>query len=687
MDIFYKHYEKLILVVCLLVMMFGLWRISLAINEAKDARQKSVAQGKINETAGDMAADFDPRQFVSREQWIQRIKEGKTQEVLSINTSDQDDNIAQLWDRRYFSSLTRHSRKPIEEAEAKYRLAKNGKTVASLQDTIARLQDAIAKRIRDNGDNEDDTRLAELRLQLEGFQILLANTEMDIEELNKRLSYITRFCTAQGSLVDPQEVICCPNRDCGALLLSNQPKCPFCGAEMPVVNPAEMDGLDTDGDGLPDAFEIEHARKRGFLRPGATANANPDAPMGMGNPNAMGMTGQQTQEGVLSPTNPADANQDFDGDSFTNLEEYRFGTDIDDETSFPNPANFVRLVDFDQDKVPFKFMGINDGRAPKEQKATKWRARFAFLRKFRGREFWETNEDRWEQVRINGKFEAPDGKTYIVNDIDVEPDGEKRPFVKVTEFVAPARGRRNAAPQQDAKAAEPPASYTLYANVEAFKEQWYAQLVYLVSRSSSMLINCFNNYYTVQNGARMQRVQTRFRLVEGERLTLTVPITKKPRDNAANGQADNPANGTRRPFQRFARDNAMNMNMNGNPNMMAPEGNGMMSGAVEVELKTFDFIVAKFNRDAKTLELVPVTDDSDKTAADKPKDKAAAGKPDEAKPFVVTLFSEYEKFILPDGRKFPLFYDGGGNMGMGGGEGMMMGAPGPGMNAPGRRMP
>ena len=64
-----------------------------------------------------------------------------------------------------------------------------------------------------------------------------------------------------------------------------------------------------------------------------------------------------------------------------------------------------------------------------------------------------------------------------------------------------------------------------------------------------------------------------------------------------------------------------------------------------------------------------------------------AGKPDEAKPFVVTFFSEYEKFTLPDGRKFPLFYDGGGNMGMGGGEGMMMGAPGPGMNAPGRRMP
>ena len=686
MDIFNKHYEKLILVICLLVMMFGLWRVSLAINEAKDARQKSVAQGKINETAGDMAADFDPKQFVSSEQWIQRIKDGKPQDVLSINSSDQDDNIAQLWDRRYFSSLTRHSRKPIEEAEAKYRLAKNGKTVASLNDSIAKLQDAIAKRIRDNGDNEDDTRLAELRLQLEGFQILLANTEMDIEELNKRLSYITRFCTAQGSLVDPQEVICCPNRDCGALLLSNQPKCPFCGAEMPIVNPAEMDGLDTDGDGLPDAFEIEHARKRGFLRPGATA-ANPDAQMGMGGPNAMGMAGQQSQDGVLSHTNPADANQDFDGDSFTNLEEYRFGTDIDDETSFPNPANFVRLVDFDQDKVPFKFMGINDGRAPKEQKATKWRARFAFLRKFRGREYWETNEDRWEQVRINGKFEAPDGKTYIVNDIDVEPDGEKRPFVKVTEFVAPARGRRNAAPQQDAKPAEPPASYTLFANVEAFKEQWYAQLVYLVSRSSSMLLNCFNNYYTIQNGARMQRIQTRFRLVEGERLTLTVPITKKPRDNAANGQADN---GQRRiPLQRFGRDNGMNMN--GNPNAMAPDGNGMMSSAVEVELKSFDFIVAKFDREAKTLELVPAPDDKEQTAASQAKAaKPAADKADEAdkaKPFVVTLFSEYEKFTLPDGRKFPLFYEGGGNMGMGGGEGMMMDAPGPGMNMPGRRMP
>lgn len=636
MDIFNKHYEKFILVICLMAMMLCLWRISLTINEAKDVREASVKQGRLNESNGDMAPDFDPAVFASKEQWIQRIKDGKRQEVQNYKSQAKDEEIAKLQDRRYFSILTRHSSKPIEEAEAKFRLGKNTTKVASLKETIKTLQAAIDKRIKENGDHEDDTRLAELRIQLEGFEILLANTEMDIEELNKRLSYITRFCSRQGSLVDPQEVICCPNKDCGALVLSTENRCAFCKTEMPVVNPAEVEATDSDGDGLPDAFEIEHAQKIAFLRPNSTQTTGQEG----------GMGGQsQTVEGALNPDNAADAHEDFDGDSFTNLEEYRFGTDLDDPASYPDPANFTRLLTFDQDKLPVKFMGINDGRAPVEQKANRWRARFAFLRKFRGRDFWERNEDRWEQVRIGGKFTTLDGKTYVVDDLGIETTGEKRAYVKISEYVRPARNnRRQEAAEENAPA---PVSYTLYENTELFKDKWYAQLVFLASRSSAMLATCINNSYVVQVNGRNTRVQTRFRIGEGDKITLAIPMTKKKEKE----QEAAPANDR---MSRFSR-RRMNPDMNG-------EMGGASQSTVETVLVKVEYVVSKFNQQDKTIELTPVAKD------------------DKAKPMVIGEFKEDEKFTLPDGKRYPLIYEGG-STGFGGNEGEMMmeGPAGPGM--------
>ncbi len=59
-------------------------------------------------------------------------------------------------------------------------------------------------------------------------------------------------------------------------------------------------GDDQDADGMPDDWETEHG---------------------------------------LDPGDPADADQDLDGDGFTNLEEFRAGTDPTDETSHPELPN------------------------------------------------------------------------------------------------------------------------------------------------------------------------------------------------------------------------------------------------------------------------------------------------------------------------------------------------------------
>lgn len=92
--------------------------------------------------------------------------------------------------------------------------------------------------------------------------------------------------------------------------------CPFTGAKQPVV-----DELDTDGDGMPDAWERRYG---------------------------------------LNPFDPSDAAQDLDGDGFTNLEEYLAGTDPTDPADFPPPSAKLRLV---QTRVtPFKLRFLNISR-------------------------------------------------------------------------------------------------------------------------------------------------------------------------------------------------------------------------------------------------------------------------------------------------------------------------------------
>lgn len=683
MEILNKHYEKIILAICLLLMIFGLLSVTGRIGEAKQDREGDKRQraGELDLSSGEMVGDFDGKIFQSKEGWIQRIKTGKEGQVLAIadtvagkTKNDNNDDVTGLWDRRYFSILTRHSKKPIEETEAKYRLEKNGKELVELQDAIRRIQEKIDKRIAESGDDEDDARLIELRMQLEGYQALLANTEMDIVDLKKRVRYISMYCTKQGSLVDPQEVVCCPNKNCGSLMLSTEEKCPFCGTDMPVINPAEEDeGKDTDGDGLPDTFELAHMQKRGFLKP-----VNKPQQQGMGGDAGMGMgmgegMNAPTAPNTLSPYNPNDANEDYDGDSFTNLEEYRFGTDIDDERSYPDPANFARVDKFEQEKMPFKFMGINTSKVGKEQKAMKWRAKFSFMRKVRGREIWEKNEDNWEQVRIGKILEAPDGKRYVINDIDEEEvNGEKKSFVKITEYVPPVKAKKvshirkkNEEPEPEPEPVAPaePKTYTMYEDQELYYDTWYAQLIYCVTRNANMLQNVYYNNYFVMKGGRNVRVQTRFKVEEGQKVTFTIPFEKKSKENKDAEQ---------KPQQRFSRLNRnngmqgdMGGGMMGNGGMMDPGmdgGMGMGMTSREYEMKEFSYKITKFDREGRKLTMVKLDED---------------GK--EGQSFDVGMFKEDEKYQIGE-RKFLFFYEGaGGGMGgdmMDGGmgnPGMMMG--------------
>ena len=88
-------------------------------------------------------------------------------------------------------------------------------------------------------------------------------------------------------------------------------------AAAPTPGPA-AEGSDSDGDGLPDNWEIQYG---------------------------------------LNPSNPADANQDADGDGATNLQEYLAGTNP------VNPASVLRIVNMQKlspNHVLLTFYGVSN---------------------------------------------------------------------------------------------------------------------------------------------------------------------------------------------------------------------------------------------------------------------------------------------------------------------------------------
>ncbi len=95
--------------------------------------------------------------------------------------------------------------------------------------------------------------------------------------------------------------------------------CPFCGFTQPTEEPADAlrGGVDADNDGMADAWELKYGFK---------------------------------------PTDPADANQDADGDTFTNREEFEAKTNPRDPNSHPDFLDFLTLAsDLRTEELPFMF--------------------------------------------------------------------------------------------------------------------------------------------------------------------------------------------------------------------------------------------------------------------------------------------------------------------------------------------
>ena len=96
-------------------------------------------------------------------------------------------------------------------------------------------------------------------------------------------------------------------------------KCPYCG----VVQPKEEKPLlDSDGDGMPDEWEIKYG---------------------------------------LDPKDPSDAGKDKDEDGFTNFEEFEAKTDPTDSSSHPDYLDFLKIEPLlKQTFMPFYFVSARE---------------------------------------------------------------------------------------------------------------------------------------------------------------------------------------------------------------------------------------------------------------------------------------------------------------------------------------
>ena len=92
--------------------------------------------------------------------------------------------------------------------------------------------------------------------------------------------------------------------------------CPFCQAKQPTEIPP--DEVDNDKDGIPDKFEREHG---------------------------------------MNPMDANDAALDMDNDGFSNIEEYRAGTRLDDANDYPSPAAKLRMIRIGSNPFKLRFQG------------------------------------------------------------------------------------------------------------------------------------------------------------------------------------------------------------------------------------------------------------------------------------------------------------------------------------------
>lgn len=216
-----------------------------------------------------------------------------------------------------------------------------------------------------------------------------------------------------GTLVDPYRYVRCVNVLCPHLLPFEAKICPFCGTDQGGEGRRETEDpnnaeLDSDNDNIPDKVEKQHK--------------------------------------FLDIHDASDAAKDEDADGFSNLEEVRAHTKLDDPNSHPPFAAKVRFLRTVQTFLPITFDKLT--RQGEDQK--KWTFQFSIIEgNKRITRFCRLGEKigEYQLMSVSAKIvTVKDAKVNMTFDKDVSEvvvkKGDDDPITMVRELPVPEKGMK-----------------------------------------------------------------------------------------------------------------------------------------------------------------------------------------------------------------------------------------------------